>query len=57
MFLSRFILKIPIKVKKKKNYDLIEVKGKQNFCAFNYKIPADISSSAFFIFFRSQLLS
>ena len=42
-------LKIPIKVKKKKNYDLIEVKGKQNFCAFNYKIPADISSSAFFI--------
>jgi len=42
-------LKIPIKVKKKKNYDLIEVDGKQNFRAFNYKIPADISSSAFFI--------
>ena len=42
-------LKIPIKVKKKKNFDLIEVKGKQNFRAFNYKIPADISSSAFFI--------
>ena len=42
-------LKIPIKIKKKKNFDLIEVEGKQNFLAFNYKIPADISSSAFFI--------
>jgi 3-phosphoshikimate 1-carboxyvinyltransferase len=42
-------LKIPIKIKKKKNCDLIEVEGKQNFRAFNYKIPADISSSAFFI--------
>tara|TARA_Y100000590_G_scaffold304853_1_gene343777 strand:+ start:507 stop:1835 length:1329 start_codon:yes stop_codon:yes gene_type:complete len=42
-------LKIPIKIKKKKNFDLIEVVGKQNFFAFNYKIPSDISSSAFFI--------
>ena len=42
-------LKIPIKIKKKKNFDLIEVEGKQNFLAFNYKIPSDISSSAFFI--------
>jgi len=42
-------LKIPIKIKKKKNFDLIEVEGKQNFRGFNYKIPSDISSSAFFI--------
>ena len=42
-------LKIPIKIKKEKKFDLIEVEGKQNFPAFNYKIPSDISSSAFFI--------
>jgi len=42
-------LKIPIKIKKTKNFDFIEVKGKQNFKSFNYKIPSDISSSAFFI--------
>ena len=42
-------LKIPIKIKKKKKFDLIEVEGKKNFPAFNYKIPSDISSSAFFI--------
>ena len=42
-------LKIPIKIKKKQNFDLIEVEGKHNFPAFNYKIPSDISSSAFFI--------
>ena len=27
-------LKIPIKIKKKKNFDLIEVEGKQNFQCF-----------------------
>ncbi|MBA1339950.1 MAG: 3-phosphoshikimate 1-carboxyvinyltransferase [Pelagibacterales bacterium] len=42
-------LKIPIKVKRKKNFDLIEVKGRKNFQGFNYRIPSDISSSAFFI--------
>ena len=42
-------LKIPIKVKQTKNYDYIEVEGKKNFKAFNYNIPGDISSSAFFI--------
>ena len=42
-------LKIPIKVKKTKNYDYIEIEGKKNFKAFNYNIPGDISSSAFFI--------
>ncbi len=42
-------LKIPIKIKKEKNYDFIEVEGKKNFKSFNYKIPGDISSSSFFI--------
>ena len=42
-------LKIPIKVKKTKNYDYIEVEGKKKFKALNYNIPGDISSSAFFI--------
>ena len=42
-------LKIPIKIKKTKNFDFIKVKGKQNFKSFNYSIPSDISSSAFFI--------
>ena len=42
-------LKIPIKIKKTKNFDFIEIKGKNNIQSFNYRIPADISSSAFFI--------
>ena len=42
-------LKLPIKIISKKNYDLIEVEGLQQFNAFNYVIPGDISSSAFFI--------
>ena len=42
-------LKIPIKVKKTKYYDYIEIEGQKKFKAFNYKIPSDISSSAFFI--------
>ena len=42
-------LNLPIKIIKKKNYDIIEVTGGQNFSAFNYKIPSDISSAAFFI--------
>ena len=42
-------LKLPIKVFKKKNYDLIKIKGKKKIPSINYKIPADISSSAFFI--------
>ena len=42
-------LKIPIKIKKRKNFEIIKVKGRQNFKAFNYNIPSDISSSAFFI--------
>ena len=42
-------LKLPITFKSKKNYDLIKVNKVQNIKAFNYKIPSDISSSAFFI--------
>ena len=42
-------LKVPIKIKKVKNFDIIKIKGKQNFKSFNYNIPSDISSSAFFI--------
>jgi 3-phosphoshikimate 1-carboxyvinyltransferase len=42
-------LKIPIKVRSNKEFDLIEVKGLQQYNAFNYSIPGDISSSAFFI--------
>ncbi len=42
-------LKLPIKVLKKKNYDLIKIKGKKRIPALNYKIPSDISSCAFFI--------
>jgi 3-phosphoshikimate 1-carboxyvinyltransferase len=42
-------LNLPIKVKSKKNYDFIEVKKVKNIKTLNYKIPSDISSSAFFI--------
>ena len=43
------ILKVPIKVKKLNGYDQIIIKGKKEFNSFNYKIPSDISSAAFFI--------
>ena len=43
------VLKIPIKLKKKKNFDIIEVDGMNEFKAFDYKIPGDISSASFFI--------
>tara|TARA_B110001450_G_C17661760_1_gene497559 strand:- start:281 stop:1654 length:1374 start_codon:yes stop_codon:yes gene_type:complete len=42
-------LKIPIKIKKTKKYDLINIKQPKKIRAFNYKIPGDISSSAFFM--------
>ena len=42
-------LNLPIKILKQKNYDLIKIRGKKNFRPLNYKIPSDISSSAFFI--------
>ena len=42
-------LKIPIKINKTKKYDFINVKKPKKIKAFNYQIPGDISSSAFFI--------
>ena len=42
-------LKLPIKVKTKKDYDYIEIKKVNKIKKLNYNIPADISSSAFFI--------
>ena len=42
-------LNYPIKIKSKKNYDYIQIKGLNQFNAFNYKVPGDISSAAFFI--------
>ena len=42
-------LKLPIKIYKKKEFDLIKIKGKKEIKPFNYKIPTDISSCAFFI--------
>ena len=42
-------LKIPIKIKKTKKYDFIDVRQPKKIKAFNYRIPGDISSSAFFI--------
>ncbi len=42
-------LNLPIKIIKKKSYDLIEVVGEKQFKSFKYEIPGDISSSAFYI--------
>ena len=42
-------LKIPITVIQKKNHDIIKIKGIKKISSFDYKIPSDISSSAFFI--------
>ena len=42
-------LKIPISIKKNKKYDFIDIKQPKKIKAFNYQIPGDISSSAFFI--------
>ena len=43
------VLNLPIKVKKKKNYDFISILGNKKLKKFNYKIPGDISSASFFI--------
>ena len=42
-------LKLPIKVKRQKNFDLIEISKIKKIKPFNYKIPSDLSSCAFFI--------
>jgi 3-phosphoshikimate 1-carboxyvinyltransferase len=42
-------LNIKIKTIKKTKYDLIRINGGKKIKTFNYRIPSDISSSAFFI--------
>ncbi len=42
-------LKIPITVKKKNELDIIKVKKVKKIKSFDYNIPSDISSSAFFM--------
>ena len=42
-------LKLPIKIRKYKNFDLIEIRKVDKIKPINYKIPSDISSGAFFI--------
>jgi 3-phosphoshikimate 1-carboxyvinyltransferase len=42
-------LKLPVKVKNEKKYDIIKVDQAKKIKPLNYKIPSDISSSAFFI--------
>ena len=42
-------LKYPITVQRNKTYDKISVRGLSQFKSFNYKVPGDISSAAFFI--------
>jgi len=42
-------LKIPIKITKKNNFDLIKINKVKKIKPLNYKIPSDISSSSFFI--------
>ncbi len=42
-------LKLPIKIYKTKKFDVIKVKGECQFKSFDYNIPGDVSSSAFFI--------
>ena len=42
-------LKLPIRIKKNKNFDIIEIRKVKEIKPINYNIPSDISSSAFFI--------
>ncbi len=42
-------LKYPIKVKKKKGFEKISIKGLKQFKGFKYEVPGDISSASFFI--------
>jgi len=46
-------LKLPIQISNKKNFDLIKIKKANNIKPFNYQIPSDISSAAFFIVLTS----
>ena len=42
-------LKNPIKIRKKKKFEKISINGLNQFKAFKYNVPGDISSAAFFI--------
>ena len=42
-------LKLPIKIKKNRSFDLIEIEKVKKINPLNYKVPSDISSGAFFI--------
>ena len=42
-------LKLPIKIKKNKNFDLIKIEKVKKIKPLNYKVPSDMSSGAFFI--------
>ena len=42
-------LNIPIKIRREKKFDIIKIRGENQYNGFDYKIPGDISSSAFFI--------
>ena len=42
-------LKLPIKIKKNRNFDLIEVQKVKKIKPIDYSIPSDISSGSFFI--------
>ncbi len=42
-------LKLPINIKRNKNFDLIEIQKVNKIKPINYNIPSDISSGAFFI--------
>ena len=42
-------LKIPLKIKKEKEFDFIEIQKVNKIKSIKYKIPSDISSAAFFI--------
>ena len=42
-------LRLPIKIKKSKNFDIIEIRKVNNIKSINYIIPSDLSSASFFI--------
>ncbi len=46
-------LNLPITIKKRKTYDVIKIKKVNKIKKFNYNIPSDISSAAFFIVLAS----
>ena len=45
----KYCLRLPIYITKKRKLDVINLEGQKNFKSFDYKIPGDISSAAFFI--------